>query len=207
MTLLDVLCAGLLSRKRYRHVSRRWLDGGRGLRIQRSISINSSPMELYRFCREASNLPRILNYVESVTKTAERQLRWRVRGPNGHPIEWDTKIIEDRPGELVSWRSLHEAPIEHSGSIRFTPGKNSRGVIVRVEILHRPLRRGISARLQMLWRRTDFHVSEGLRRLKAIMETGEIPTTNGQPSGRPPGLSPVDQEVGEPLGLRALFAR
>lgn len=207
VTLLDAVCARLLSRRPYRKVSRKWLTGGRGLRIQKSISINSSPADLYRFCREPSNLARIATSVQSVTADGDRQLRWRVRRPGESPIEWRTQIIDDRPNELISSRLLDSAPIEVSGSIRFSPGPDNRGTIVRVEILRRPLTAGIGTSLQVLGSRMEFYVSEALRRLKALMETGEIPTTKGQPSGRPPGLVPVDQEVGQPLGLRALLAR
>jgi uncharacterized membrane protein len=207
VTLLDALCARLLSRQPYRRVSRKWLTDGRGLRVQKSISINSSPADLYRFCRELSNVPRIATFVESVMENGERQLRWRVRGPDGGPIERVIQIVEDRPNELISWRSSDSAPIEHSGSIRFSPGPDGRGTIVRVEMLRRPVRPGIGASLQIFASRADFQLSEALRRLKALMETGEIPTTEGQPSGRPPGLISVDQEVGKPLGLRTLLAR
>jgi uncharacterized membrane protein len=207
VTVLDAVCARLLSRKRYRRVSRKLLTGGRGLRVQKSISINSSPAELYQFCREPSNLPRIATSVQSVTENSDRQLHWRVTDPGQGQIEWVTQIVEDRPNQLISWRSLNSPPIEHSGSIRFSPGPDTRGTIVRVEILRRPLKPGISASLQLFASRADFHLSEALRRLKAVMETGEIPTTEGQPSGRPPGLVSVDQEVGKPLGLRTLLAR
>ncbi|MBV8772457.1 MAG: cyclase/dehydrase [Deltaproteobacteria bacterium] len=207
VTALDALCARLLSRQPYQTVGRKWLTAGRGLRIQKSISINSSAVELYRFCREPSNLARISNVVESVTSDGDRQLRWRVKGPGESPIEWRMRIIDDRPNELIWWRSSDSAPIEVSGSIRFSSRPDNRGTIVRVEILRRPLSAGMGTSLQILGSRTEFQVSEALRRLKALIETGEIPTTKGQPSGRPPGLVPVDQEVGQPLGVRALLAR
>ncbi len=207
VTALDVLCARLMSRKRYRHVESRWLTGRRGVRLQKSISINRSPDDLYRFCREFSNLPKILDNVESITEPIAGEYEWHVSGPRSKHFKWMTKIIEDRPNQLISWRTLHPASIENSGSIRFVAGQDGRGTIVRVELLHRPTKQGINSAIRMLSPRIEFRLSEALRRLKAFMETGEIPTTKGQTSGRPPGLLPVDQEVGEPLGLRALLAR
>jgi uncharacterized membrane protein len=207
VTLLDVFCARLLSLNGYQHVNRRWLSGGRGLRLQRSIAINSAPDRLYRFCREFSNLPQIIGYADSVSEIGNQRLRWRAEGPAGQAMEWDTRIIEDRPNELISWCSANSAPIEHGGSIRFLPRQDSHGTIVRVEVLHRPLKGTMSSFLRMLGSRPEFYVAEGLRRFKALIETGEIPTTRGQSSGRPEHSVSVDREVGKPLGLRALLAR
>ena len=207
LMFLDAVCARQLPRKPYRLVSRKWLSGGRGLRVQKSIAINSSPAELYRFCREPSNLGRIATSVQSVTEDGGRQLRWLITGSGERQVELVTQIVEDRPNELISWRSLNSAPTGHSGSIRFSRGPDDRGTIVRVEILRRPSTPGITGSLRILASQADFHLSEALRRLKALMEAGEIPTTRGQPSGRPPGLVSVDQEVGKPLGLRTLLSR
>ena len=207
VTLLDVICARLLSRsRRYRQVTRRRLSATRGIRIQKSVAINSSPSELYRFCRDPSNLSKIVNNLHSVTEIADRRWRWSAKDSAGKNIHWLTQIVEERADELISWRTLDSEPLENSGSIRLIPGLDGRGTIVRVEMLFRPMQR-VGTFLQMLRVHPEFVAAEALRRLKALMETGEIPTTNGQPSGRPPALPPVDQEVGRPLGLRALLAR
>jgi uncharacterized membrane protein len=207
VTLLDVACARLLSRNGYQHVNRRWLSSGRGLRLQRSIAINSEADRLYRFCREFSNLPMIIGYADSVSENGNQQLRWRAGSSTGQAVEWDTRIVEDRPNELISWRSADSAPIEHGGSIRFLPRPDGHGTIVRVEVLIRPLKGTMSSFLRMLGSRPEFQITEGLRRFKALIETGEIPTTKGQSSGRPQRSVSVGGEVGNPLGVRALLAR
>jgi uncharacterized membrane protein len=205
VTLLDVLFARQLSRNGYRRVSRRLLSDNRGLRLQVSMGINCSPERAYAFCRDFSNLPRIVPDLGSIYEDRPGRLRWTTGGTMANPVEYEFELIEDQPNELLSWRSA-VAPIENSGSIRFMKGPQGRGTFVRVEMLLRPSGR-VASGAMLIGTRPDLHIREGLRRLKALIETGEIPTTVGQPSGRLPESVPVYEETGRPLGLRALLSR
>jgi uncharacterized membrane protein len=208
VSVLDVLCGRILSSSNgYRKVSRRWLSGGRGIRIQKSVSINRAAEELYRYCRDFSHLPRFIAGTESVTEIGNGQLRWRTRGPSGKPVESLFELVEDRANELISWRAAEPEVSPRGGSIRFIERPGGRGTIVRVEMLHRASRGRTDSWIDMMRDRPAFHLAEGLRRFKALMETGEIPTTQGQPSGRPEGSVSLGAKVGAPLGLRGLLPR
>jgi uncharacterized membrane protein len=205
---LDVLLARQLSRDhQYQHISPRWLSDSRGLRIQHSVAINCPPERLYRYCRDLGNLTRSLTYLQSVRETPDKRVIWVVKSPNGEPVEWDTQIVEDRPDELISWRAAKGASFENAGSLRFTREPAGRGTILTLEMLLRPPMGRMRTLAQVFGQKPDFRMQEGLRRLKALIETGEIPTTKGQPSGRPESYEPVEGEVGEPLGMRGLLAR
>ncbi|MBV8902463.1 MAG: SRPBCC family protein [Acidobacteriia bacterium] len=207
VTALDVFRSMRLCGKRYRHVSPRMLSNGRGARIQRSIAINCTPDRVYDVCRNFSNLPRSIPYLQSVQEMGNKTLRWVARTPAGKAMESTVALIEDRPHQLISWRSLNDDPNENSGSLRISEAPTRRGTILTLELHYKPAADGTGFLDMMLGARADFHAQEALRRLKGLVETGEIPTTKGQTSGRPPGSTSVDQEVGEPLGLRALLAR
>ncbi|MFB3903461.1 MAG: SRPBCC family protein [Acidobacteriota bacterium] len=152
------------------------------IRVRKAITINRPPEELYRFWRDLQNLPRFMKNLESVRTLGGDRSHWIASGPGGSRIEWDAEITQDQPNEKIAWRSLEGADVDNWGSVRFWP--TPRGTEVHVEIRYSPP----GGRLGFLasWltgKEPGQQVQEDLRRLKRVMETGEIPTTAGQPSG------------------------
>jgi uncharacterized membrane protein len=168
--------------------------------------MNAPAAEIYSFCRELNNLPRIIPGISSVLRSNEGNLRFVSDGLLRKDATWDLAFIEERPNELITWRSLGDVPIKNAGSIRFIERPSKRGTMVRVEMLLNPILGGLGVSLVSIFDQPAFHLHEALRRLKALVETGEIPTTIGQSSGRPTGLMRVDAEVGAPMGLRQILA-
>ncbi len=165
---------------------RRSLAYGAGVKVRRSVILNKSPEEIYRFWRNFENLPRFMNHLESVHKIDENRSRWRVKGPAGMNIEWDAEIISERPNEMIGWRSLPGATVDNAGSVRFEPAPGGRGTVVRVQLQYNPPGGRLGSAIARLFgEEPDQQLQEDLRRLKQLMEAGEIPTTEGQPSGRP----------------------
>jgi len=117
VTALDVLASRRLGRR----------DGAaatpaeeHAVAVKKSITINAPREQLYRFWRDFTNLPRFMRQVESVQLTGDRRSHWRAKGPGGMVVEWDAEVVDDRPGELIAWRSLPGSRMEHSGVVRFT---------------------------------------------------------------------------------------
>src|SRR4051812_22284164 len=98
MTALDAICAQRLNNN--------GTARGGTTQVKKSIIINRSPEELYRFWRDFENLPRFMNHLESVRVLDDKRSHWVAKAPAGTSVEWDAEIIEDRPGELIAWRSL-----------------------------------------------------------------------------------------------------
>ncbi|TMC89174.1 MAG: SRPBCC family protein, partial [Chloroflexi bacterium] len=139
----------------------------------------------YRFWRNFENLPRFMEHLKSVTVIDNKHSHWVARAPAGTSVEWDAEIINERENELIAWRSVGDATIGNAGSVHFTPAPGGRGTEVKVVLEYDPPagRAGvIMARL--FGEEPDQQVREDLRHFKEIMEAGEIPTTEGQPSGR-----------------------
>ncbi len=186
VTVLDYLCARQLSNGRL---------GGK-LHATASVTISRPPEELYRFWRDFENLPRIMKHVESVQSSGKRS-HWVVRGPAGTTVEWDAELTEDRPNEVIAWRSVEGSAVDHEGSVRFAPAPGDRGTIVHVELHYRPPGGMAGAAVAALFGEDpNQSMQRDLRRFKQVMETGEIITTEGQPAGRPSSLSwKYDQAV------------
>jgi uncharacterized membrane protein len=183
VTALDVLCGQRLSQRP--RARRGTLAGEHPVRVEKSIIINRPAEELYRFWRDFEHLPRFMRNLEVVRQTGDRRYHWVANGPANTRVEWDAEIVEDVPNERIAWRSLEGADIPNSGSVRFERAPGGRGTKVTVEIGYSPPG-GIAGSLvaKLFGIEPGQQVQDDLRRLKMLMETGEIATTEGQPSGR-----------------------
>jgi len=155
------------------------------LYFETSIATAKSPEECYRFWRNIENLPRFMDSLESVQALDDRRFHWVAKGSPGLTLEWDCEITEDRPGAALAWRTLNGAQLPNAGSVIFEPAAQGRGTIVRLSIHYSPVGGRLTAALAKLLRQDpQTQVQEDLRRFKQLLETGEIATTNGQPTGR-----------------------
>lgn len=157
-----------------------------GVRVEEAVTINRPASEIYNFWRDPANLPRFMDHIDSVTPAGADRYHWVGRGPLGRTLEWDAETYNDRPNEMIAWRSLPGGDVDVAGSIHFRPAPGNRGTEVRLNQKINPP----GGQLAILVARLFGHdpaarVREDLRRLKQLLEAGEISTTEGQPSGRP----------------------
>ena len=149
------------------------------------MTINRPAEELFSFWRNFENLPRVMEHVESVRILDSSRSHWVVRRPGNKTIEWDAEIINEHPNELIAWRTLEGSDVHHAGTIRFTPAPGGRGTEVKLAVEYEVAGGKFIASLAKLLRRSpEQQMREDLRHFKQIMETGEIPSTVGQPAGR-----------------------
>jgi uncharacterized membrane protein len=89
-----------------------------GIEVHHALTIARPPEEVYAFFRDFQNLPRFMVHLESVS-AQNGHSHWCAVGPLGARIEWDAEIVEDRPGELIVWRSAPNADIANQGRVQF----------------------------------------------------------------------------------------
>lgn len=153
--------------------------------IEHTVNVGKSPHECYAFWRDVSNIPKFSPMLEAVQALDDRRSHWVIRGPGGARFEWDSEITVDRPGERLAWHSLKGSQITHAGVVRFEPATGGRGTLVRVMMHYQPPAGRVGLGFaKVLGKDPNSQVREDLRRFKSLIETGEIPTTRGQPSGR-----------------------
>lgn len=156
-----------------------------GVRVERAVTINTSPEELYAFWRRLENLPRFMDHLVSVSELDARRSHWVAKAPMGRTVEWDAEITAEEPGRRLAWRSLPGAEIENAGEVRFQPAPAGRGMELHVTLSYQPPAGTVGALVaRLLGEEPERQVADDLRRLKAMLEAGEIPTTEGQTSGR-----------------------
>ena len=159
--------------------------GGSGVKVEKSLTINRPPEELYRFWRDFENLPRVMSHLESVHVTGENRSHWVAKAPAGTTVEWDAEVYNEKENELIAWRSLEGADVDNAGSVRFERAPGGRGTVVRVSLKYDPPAGKLGAAVAKLFgEEPEQQVQDDLRRFKQFMETGEALTTEGQPSGR-----------------------
>lgn len=169
------------------------------IEVRRATTIARSPREVYDFWRHIENLPRFMDHLKSVTTTGDKTSHWVAKAPLGQSVEWDAEITQDRPGEIIAWQSLPGAQIENSGEVRFQQAPGDRGTVVHVALQYNPPGGPVGAALAKVFgEEPDQQVREDVRRLKRLLETGEIPTTEGQPSGREQDAAKRDEAVQSP---------
>lgn len=153
--------------------------------VEETISINRPPEECYRFWRDLERLPTFMQHLESVKVIDERRSHWCALGPAGRKVEWDADITEDQPGTMLAWRSVEGADVDNAGTVHFLPGQGGKGTVVRVRMTYQPPAGRAGAMVaRLLGEEPSIQVRQDLRRFKQLIETGEIPTTKGQPSGK-----------------------
>jgi len=173
VTALDVMCAKQLS-KQPMTIANAGADQGI-IRTKRSITVNRPVEEVYGFWRNFENLPQFMRHLESVTVTGDKRSHWKAKAPVGKTVEWDADTLEDRPNELISWRSVEGSDIYNAGSVRFMRAPGNRGTEIRVELEYDPPLGKLGSKVAMLWREEPGQqVMDDLRHFKQVMETGEI---------------------------------
>jgi uncharacterized membrane protein len=177
VTALDAVTARQLSRQ----------DGatampapGHAVVVRKVVTINAPREALYRFWRDFTNLPRVMHRLESVETIGEKRSRWRARGPGGTVVEWEAEVTDDRANELIAWRSLPGSRLSHTGVVRFTPAPTGRGTELAVEMAYTPPGGAFAARMaRLVGQAPEQELQEDLRRLKQLMEAGDIVMSEG----------------------------
>ena len=155
----------------------------RDIHVRKTYTINRQPDVVYGFWRSLENLPRFMKHLESVEVVGDGRSRWRAKGPAGFKVEWEAEITYERPNERIAWQSLPGSTVPNRGSVRFDPAPGSRGTEVRVELFYE-VPGGRAAQLvgKLFGEEPEQQIDEDLRRLKQILEAGEIAV--GRPEHR-----------------------
>lgn len=155
----------------------RRLPALRTAKVRRSVTIARPRSEVWPFLRDFTNMPRWARHVVSVTDAGDGRSHWVVRAPAGTTLEWDVAIEAETPEERVSWQSLPGSDIRHAGLISLHDAPGGRGTEVHVSVAYdAPGGRLGEALAWMLGEEPNQQAREDLRRLKMLLETGELAT-------------------------------
>ncbi len=167
------------------HTDKSVIPAQSGTKVDLSVTVNRPIDELYSFWRNLENLPDTMRHLKSVESLDGNRSRWVAEGPMGVTIEWEAETFNEREPELIAWRSLPGSQVDTTGSIRFKELENGRGTAVTVSLKYDPPGGKVgSAIAWLMGGDAEQQIDEDLRRFKSRLEAGEIPTIEGQSSGR-----------------------
>lgn len=159
------------------------LSGARGYHLKASVTIARAPQEVFAFWRRFENLPRFIRHLDRVESLPDGRSRWTLRGPAGLRMQWEAEIINEIAPELLAWRSLRGSDLVSAGSVLFKAVPRG-GTELTVTMQYAPPGGALTeAAAVLLGRSPKADLREDLRRLKSLLEAGEVPTTNHQASG------------------------
>lgn len=144
-----------------------------GILVDKTITIDVSPEKLYRFWLDFENLPQFMDHLDAVWMIGDHRYHWVARAPAGMSVEWDADVIEERPDELVAWRSLPGSEIANEGSVSFEPTDHGLATIVHVSLKYYPPAGKVGAWVAKLFgQEPGDQIEADLNHLKEMMESG-----------------------------------
>ena len=159
------------------------------LYVAKSVTINRPRYEVYEFWRVLERLPEFMIHLQSVTTTGDGRSHWVAKAPGGS-VEWDAEIVEDQPGELLSWQSIDGSEVSNGGSVRFADAPTDRGTEIHVVLHYDPPGGSAGAMVAKLFgEEPGQQLLDDLRRFKQVMETGEVVRSEGSLAGAGEGAS------------------
>jgi uncharacterized membrane protein len=154
------------------------------IEVRRFITINRPRMEVYRFWRDFKNLPTFMEHLVSVHGKEAGMTHWVAKAPLG-TVEWTAELVQDRPGEVISWRSVVHADVTNAGEVKFRDTPDGTGTEIEVRLSYDPPAGRLGAIVAKLFgEEPDQQIREDLERFKQIMESAA--------AGNPQDLEPEE---------------
>jgi uncharacterized membrane protein len=142
-------------------------SGRRGIDIQKTITVNAPIDEVFGFWSNYENFPRFMSHVTQVQRADDGHAHWKVVGPAGLPIEFDTVETRHESYRCIAWKTVARAPVAHTGIVRF----DRDGIDLRMS--YNPLG-GVAAHAlaSLFGADPKTAMDEDLVRLKSLLEDG-----------------------------------
>lgn len=145
----------------------------------RAVTIGKPRPEVFAFFRRFENLARFMENIERIEVLDAERSHWTVKAPLGRTVEWDSRLTEVEENRLLAWETLPGADIANRGRVEFRDAPGGRGTEVHAAIAYEPPGGALGEALAKIFQREPgLQAKRDLRRLKMLLETGEIATTD-----------------------------
>lgn len=146
-----------------------------GIKVQKAINIFAPINEVYQFWRNFENFPLFMNHVKEIS-VREDVSTWKVAGPAGSTVEFQSRITQDIPNDIIAWETLPDSQVRSAGFVRFDENRDG-STRVTVQMAYVPPA-GVAghaiAQLFGVDPRQAMH--DDLIRLKTLLEEGKTST-------------------------------
>ena len=137
------------------------------------LEVNASAEQCYAWWRGLTNLPLIMEDVESVEPIdgSTQHTHWKVHGPLGKTVEWDARIVEDVPNTRIAWASEGSSglDVKNAGAVRFDDKGATSGI--EVALNYDPPAGVLGEAVAKIFADPQSKVEDALASFKATMES------------------------------------
>ncbi len=162
---------------------RRRRRGSERVEIQRSVTIQLPRAEVYQRWRDPGTQPLVWGHFAELTNVTADGARWRVEAPLRRSLEWETRIVEDVEAERIRWESS-DGDLPNEGTVEFRDAPGELGTEIMLRVRFDPPGMLGDAAVRLFDDPPKLVLAKALRRFKSLVETGEIPSTERNPSAR-----------------------
>jgi uncharacterized membrane protein len=156
--------------------------------VERSITINRPMEEVFTFWSQPENFAAAMAPLVTISQTGLDTSHWSIEGPAGTSFGWDARTTIDQAAQTIGWESLPGADIPNDGEVSFTKAPGDRGTEAHLRMRFDPPGGKLG---EIVANHVDIGpkmiAMASLRRIKSLIETGEVPTLERNPSARGTG--------------------
>ncbi|HLL21265.1 MAG TPA: SRPBCC family protein [Kofleriaceae bacterium] len=147
--------------------------GRRAVEVMKTVTVRAPIDRVFGMWRHFENFPRFMQHVQDVVidERDPKRSRWKVDGPAGRSIEFESMITRIQHLRELAWRTLPDQRIEHTGIVRFEPVLD--GTRVTIRMAYRPPGGVIGhAIAHILGWDPKARMDDDMLRMKSILEQG-----------------------------------
>lgn len=141
--------------------------------IEASVTIGRPVRTVYSFYRDFNNLPSFLGDVMAVEAIDPSTTRWTIQGPLKIAFHWTIEVTEEVENTLIRYQTVAHPTRRIRWDIHFAPGPDTGETVVR-EAMHTPLGPTGLKLLAWIGKPAVKEMTANLRRLKEVLETGQV---------------------------------
>lgn len=147
----------------------------------RTVTIAKSRAEVFAFIRDLSNASAWMGNVAPAGKADGATMHWTISAPAGVAIDVAARISSEHPDTRIAWTTTSDSQVEGQGEILLRDAPGDRGTEVSAVVAYMPPL-GEIGRLMAKLLQVDPHIQgrHALKRLRMLMETGEIATSQNR---------------------------
>jgi uncharacterized membrane protein len=149
--------------------------GRRAIEVHKHLVLDAPVQAVWALWEDYESFPRFMTNVREVRKRQGGRSHWTVAGPLGTRVSWDAEETRRVPNELLAWKSLPGAAVQHAGVVRLEPVASDR-TRVEVALSYNPVAGAAGHALaSVLGADPKTRLDEDLLRMKTLLEKGRPP--------------------------------
>lgn len=185
--LAGLFAAGVGAGLLYRGVRQNGLDNGGWLKkllntnnrrlvpFERTIIVDRSPDDVYRFWRNFENLAIFMPHIRDVRPLDDDRSRWQLKLSDTLRLEWTAELVDDEPDRLLVWRVCEPSDLYHEGWISFEPLRDGRSTRQTIRLYLLAPGGDLGARIVKRLHELPMRFFSGdLQRFRTILESSQL---------------------------------